>query len=869
MINFFRVFFLLLLFHNVSGQTVQLTISNENNEPVNNGFILINSVEKPANSLHFISFRQNTVVLPVATYNEALLLIIKSNGYINDTIHLKKEELKQPKHFNVFLKIKSTELKELVIEAKQKPYKIKNDTVVYKLSGYADGTERKLEDILKKLPGVEVNNSTGQIKYKGREIETIMLEGDNLFGKDYTIGSKNLNVDLVDEVEGIDNYIENSLLKGFDTNEKTALNLKLKKDAFGVNVEAVTGAGTIKEEKIANDLASAILTVNSAVKSFAVLSNNNIGIERSSLNYYTNIGPTGFGDVPSKIITDGFPANQINKNYNYNNNQFLTDINTVFSPSSKVKVKLNGSFINDNIDISSNSFNKYIIENQTIENDDTFFTSKKNQFFKGNINLNYSLNKRSNLEWDSNAYNNPGSTSNNIVSASSLINNYDVISNSTFLKNYLNYTNKLNNNNVLIILFKHNYNSIKQDMIYNDSVDFEKKSQQSKIKRSNISLFAELFGKGIKTKYSISIGYENEATGFLSSQKSGANHNDSKVITDIFLNNLKYQIIINRWSYLLSSKFSILNQKLQDNIASNNKQTTNLIIEPSASLNFTINKISFLNITANYNQSPMAKDYLYINSILTDNRNAISANTSLNISKNLNVSLIYSRNDLFYQFENTISLDYQKNNGDFISRSLINENFITTNYFFGNVDNNDFNANYMISKYVPVINSTLKYNVSYNYSVYNNFINESDLRKNTNHIIDNELFVKTAFETAFNFENSFNYRINRSIGNENEIFTNKSLNNNFKVIFKEKSITSTLEYNYFLPDTHTWGNNYNFLDFTTRYIPKSKKYEISFIANNMLNIQSFSTTQTSDTSLSKYSTTIIPRQFLIKLSYRF
>jgi hypothetical protein len=79
------------------------------------------------------------------------------------------------------------------------------------------------------LPGIEVNDKTGEITYKGKPIETVNLEGDNLFGFNYAIGTKNINVDMVEEVQVIENFSANPLLKGIDSNDKVALNLKLKR----------------------------------------------------------------------------------------------------------------------------------------------------------------------------------------------------------------------------------------------------------------------------------------------------------------------------------------------------------------------------------------------------------------------------------------------------------------------------------------------------------------------------------------------------------------------------------------------------------------------------------------------------------------
>ena len=77
------------------------------------------------------------------------------------------------------------EIEEVVLKKDLKKIDIKQDTVTYNVTAYKDGSEKKLEDILKKLPGIEVNEKSGEIKYKGKSIEALNIEGDNLFGKNY------------------------------------------------------------------------------------------------------------------------------------------------------------------------------------------------------------------------------------------------------------------------------------------------------------------------------------------------------------------------------------------------------------------------------------------------------------------------------------------------------------------------------------------------------------------------------------------------------------------------------------------------------------------------------------------------------------
>lgn len=83
--------------------------------------------------------------------------------------------------------------------------------------------------------------------------------------------------------------------------------------------------------------------------------------------------------------------------------------------------------------------------------------------------------------------------------------------------------------------------------------------------------------------------------------------------------------------------------------------------------------------------------------------------------------------------------------GNFFSNSTINEDSMQLSYFFLPEYKSIYSLNFNISKYLPFIESTLKF--SSNYSIYNfkNIVNNSSLRENTNKGLNLNLFAKTAF----------------------------------------------------------------------------------------------------------------------------
>ena len=109
------------------------------------------------------------------------------------------------------------------------PVVIKGDTIIYNADSFKNGSERKLEDILKKIPGMEVNDA-GEIEVEGKVVEKVMIDGKEFFSGDTKLATKNIPSNAVDKIQVLRNYGDVSQLSGVqDNQDRVALNIKLKK----------------------------------------------------------------------------------------------------------------------------------------------------------------------------------------------------------------------------------------------------------------------------------------------------------------------------------------------------------------------------------------------------------------------------------------------------------------------------------------------------------------------------------------------------------------------------------------------------------------------------------------------------------------
>ncbi len=108
------------------------------------------------------------------------------------------------------------------------PVTIKGDTIIYNADSFTNGTERKLEDVVAKLPGVEINDQ-GQIEVEGKVVEKITVDGKDFFSGDSKLALKNIPSNAVDKIQVLRNYGDVNQLSGVqDNQDRVAINVKLK-----------------------------------------------------------------------------------------------------------------------------------------------------------------------------------------------------------------------------------------------------------------------------------------------------------------------------------------------------------------------------------------------------------------------------------------------------------------------------------------------------------------------------------------------------------------------------------------------------------------------------------------------------------------
>ncbi|MEN8817099.1 MAG: carboxypeptidase-like regulatory domain-containing protein [Nonlabens sp.] len=222
--------------------------------------VVTDSLKQPLELASVVAFNQSTNALEsYGSTNEQgkFSLTLKKNitykiqvSYIamktlEESIAVKEEDI--TKNFSLMPE-NTLDAIELVYEM---PVTIKGDTVTYNADSFKNGSERKLEDVLKNLPGVEINED-GQVEVEGKVVNKLMVNGKDFFDGDTKLGTKNIPSKAVDKIQVLRNYSEVNQLRGVTNNQdNVALNIKLKegKENFWFG-DITVGAGISPDNEL-------------------------------------------------------------------------------------------------------------------------------------------------------------------------------------------------------------------------------------------------------------------------------------------------------------------------------------------------------------------------------------------------------------------------------------------------------------------------------------------------------------------------------------------------------------------------------------------------------------------------------------------
>ena len=204
----------------------------------------------------------------------------------------------------------SAMLDEVSVVQEKAPVTIKNDTIEFNAGSFKTKPNAVVEDLLKKLPGVQVDKD-GKIKANGEEVKKVLVDGKEFFGNDPKMATKNLPADIVDKVQVFERKSDQSQFTGFDDgNSEKTINLTVKPEKkHGLFGRVTAGAGN--KERYQGNLNINQFKGQRQVSAIGMANNTNKqGFSfMDILNFQGGLGGPGGGGRGVVQVTDGGAGN--------------------------------------------------------------------------------------------------------------------------------------------------------------------------------------------------------------------------------------------------------------------------------------------------------------------------------------------------------------------------------------------------------------------------------------------------------------------------------------------------------------------------------------------------------------------------------
>ena len=851
-------------------QELQGIITDINSKPISDCYIILTNANNNETIDYVIPNNKGKYkILINNSIAKNVVIKCQGTGYIPQMKNIKIKTNEKVYEVDFLLDYKINVLDDIIVILEKVALKIKNDTVEYDVSKFKRFDDRKIINVLKNMPGIQVDEKTGIIQYKGRPIETLLLDGDDLFGKGYSVGARNISSDLVDKVEAIEDYHNNRLKKGLKKSDDVVLNLKFKKGKFKVAGEASIGGG--KDSHLVN---ANIINLSSNNKGFGVLNVNNISINQTPFNKDTYVSENreevdnssiDFFNESSVTQTSIFPRSFIN------NLKFGT-FNNLFKISDKIKLKTSISFFNDINQYSFISRNDIRINDNSIKTSNETFNINEPVHVSITNDFNFDLSKTAILKF-SNRFNNYKNIfqQNNLQNKESIFQT-QINQSKFYYQQNINFTKRITNNDLIEFNFFNSNDTRKQtiaivnqqDVIYNsiifNNLDFNNNreiflSKISYLKKTNKWNF-EVTAKHLLDREDFTIN-NNPNTYYYQFKNNISN----LITTTNFEKNKKFRLTCK-----LDLGYS--SRKLLKKIYNETIKKDDAFVNADVKMKLKLNDKS--NLTLNFENENKLNDnyYLLSNPVLIDSRTIINSNTTLNFQKKWKSYLNFSHFNLFKQSSFTFLSSYEEIQNSIVAEQNINEDINIITYFQTPQSRKDINLSISKTFFVDAINNKISMNSNSNFSRYFNALNGNDLNIIWSSIYNFNIEINSAFKGFFNYKSSIGLTYIENKQKNNNPFINKTINAKFETIFNlTKKTYFKIENELLLPKGSDFNRNQLFIDFSLNN--RGKNIEYFILSRNLLNNESFNQVYVSEFSTSIFSNNLFKRYVVFGLNYNF
>jgi len=824
------------------------------------------------------------------TKGQSYKVTVSYLGYTPQTINITTTEQNLSKNF--VLKENPNQLDEVTINYTP-PITVKKDTITYKVDAFVTGEERKLRDVLKKLPGVEIDRS-GNVTVQGKPITKVLVEGKIFFTGNSKLAVNNIPADAVDKIEILDNYNEVAMLKGLQDSDDMVMNIKLKEDkkkfTFG-DVEIGTG---IKKRYMFHPN---MFYYSPKTNINFIGDLNNQGIKSFTFRDYLEF-EGGFGKLMSdagsyfSLFNSDFAKYLNNQDFTANTNQFgALNIRQSLNNSTDISGYVITS--KSKTEAQNNTLNEYLSDTNPFLEERTVTNHLNNFFTIGKITLEYNPNFKEDFTYNSfvKVTNNDSNglittlnpTQNNSINTLKDIKGLNI-------KQNISYSRKLSKNHTATLEASYNFqndkpitewltnNQILQGLIPLENDAIYNILQTKKSKSHNVNAIVKDYWvvNNFNHLYT-SIGFNTAFSDFYNQdlqQLSNGSINNFNIagfgndfnynFIDTFIGlEYKFQIGIATFKPMLYYHFYNWNTKQFEAKFSKNKT----LLLPQFTTKIEFNSSEKLNFRYKLNARFPSINRLANNFILNNFNSVFKGDTTLENQLYHTASLRYYKFSLFKNLNINAGVSFNKKIKHFKSVIQLNGiNQFSTQILFQEPEQN-WSVNGRIAKKINKIRYSFKSNFSYNgfYQILNNETN-LNISKNVSTTLSTETFFKNFPNIEIGYTKDFsNYRSLGAINKfENDRFFTY-LEYDFLNDFILKADYTFDSYNNKNSNTKNTFDNANASLF---YQKEDSPWGFEINATNLFDTSFKQQNSFNSFLISDSKTFILPRIIMFKVSYK-
>ena len=332
-------------------------------------------------------------------------LLFTHVGYHNRSENVTiSDSSRRPDLGRIVMNDRTRVLDEVVVRSEAPPVTLVGDTVQYNAGSFKTPPNASVEQLLKKLPGVQVDRD-GNIKAQGESVKRVLVDGKEFFGKDPKMATKNLPADAIDKVQVYDRASDQSQLTGFDDgNSEKTINLKLKQDKKKGSFGKITaGAGTdsrkegrfnVNSFKGARQMSVIGMGNNTNAEAFSFMDMMNFTGELSRMMRGGN------GNVNISISDNSPMAGMLGGNNRGIRTIWGGGINYNNIIGTKVDLTSNYFYNNYNPKVSSNNLRQYLLPDSSYFYNSNTVTDNSTGSHRLNLGIDYIIDSFHSIKWN-------------------------------------------------------------------------------------------------------------------------------------------------------------------------------------------------------------------------------------------------------------------------------------------------------------------------------------------------------------------------------------------------------------------------------------------------------------------------------------